>query len=108
MTTGTAEQINEGKAPQPITRGSGPTRKPAAGEGAPTVAARFFLAKAESNGSAPTFDREFPNEAEALIESLKTGRSYYSIIEWRAVADCTGKAPQIKKEPAPGARKGVG
>lgn len=108
MTAGTAEQINDGKTPRPLARAGGSTRKPAAGEAAPPAVARFFLAKMESNGSGPALDREFATEAEALIESLKTGRSYYSIIEWRAVADCTGKAPQIKKEPAPSARKDTG
>lgn len=108
MTAGTAEQNNDGKTLQPPARAGGSTRKPAAGEAGPLAVARFFLAKTESNGSGPVLDREFATEAEALIESLKTGRSYYSVIEWRAIADCTGKAPQIKKEPAPSARKGVG
>lgn len=69
---------------------------------------RFFLAKTEHNGSAPAFDRELATEAEALLESLKTGRNYYSVIEWRAVADCSGKAPQVKKEPVGNQRKGGG
>ena len=33
-----------------------------------------------------------------MIESLKTGLSYYSIVEWRATADFAGKHPQVKKE----------
>ena len=74
------------------------SRKSTTGEAGPPIATRFFLAKAESNGSNPALDRELPTEAEAMLESLKTGRNYYSVVEWRAVADCTGKAPQLKKE----------
>ena len=37
-------------------------------------------------------------EAEALVESLKTGRTFYAVYEYRAAADCSGKAPQIRKE----------
>ena len=101
-----AEQVSEGKSPPAVARGERPSRKPTASEAAPAVAARFFLAKTESGGNAPALDRELATEAEAMLESLKTGRSYYSVIEWRAVADCTGKAPQVKKEPAGNARKG--
>jgi hypothetical protein len=33
-----------------------------------------------------------------MIESLKTGLSYYSVVEWRAIADFSGKNPQVRSE----------
>jgi hypothetical protein len=57
---------------------------------------RFFLAK--TDGRSPLLDREIPNEKEALLESLKTGQSYFAVSEWKAVADLTRDVPQIRKE----------
>ena len=65
---------------------------------APTGGAiRFFLSKSETNG-VPLLDREFSSEPEALIESLKTGRSYFAISEWKGLADLSKKMPLIRKE----------
>ena len=58
---------------------------------------RFFLNKSESNG-VPVLDREFANEPEAIIESLKTGKSYFVISEWKGLADLSKKMPLIRKE----------
>jgi hypothetical protein len=58
---------------------------------------RFFLSKSESNGT-PVLDEEFGSEAEAMIESLKTGRTYFVISEWKSSADLSKKVPQIRKE----------
>jgi hypothetical protein len=33
-----------------------------------------------------------------MIESLKSGLNYYSVVEYRAVSDCSGKQPVVKKE----------
>ena len=60
-------------------------------------AVRFFLSKSESNG-VPVLDREFASEPEALIESLKTGKSYFVISEWKGSADLSKKMPLIRKE----------
>jgi len=60
-------------------------------------ALRFFLSKSESNG-VPVLDREFANEPEAIIESLKTGKSYFVISEWKGLADLSKKMPLIRKE----------
>jgi hypothetical protein len=57
---------------------------------------RFFLAKAD--GRAPVLDREVANEKEALLESLKTGQSYFAVSEWKAIADLSKEVPQIRKE----------
>jgi hypothetical protein len=60
-------------------------------------AVRFFLSKTENNGL-PVLDREFSNEPEAIIESLKTGKSYFVISEWKGSADLSKKMPLIRKE----------
>jgi len=59
--------------------------------------ARFFLSKSDSNG-VPSLDREFDSEPEAIVESLKTGRSYFIISEWKGLADLSKKVPLIRKE----------
>ena len=58
---------------------------------------RFFLNKSDSNG-VPNLDREFDSEPEAIVESLKTGKSYFVISEWRGLADVSKKTPLIRKE----------
>ena len=98
MTTSVTEQVSEGKATQQAVRTERSSRKPAASDSPPAVTARFFLAKGGANGSAPSFDRELANEAEAMIESLKSGLTYYSVVEYRAVPDCSGKQPIVKRE----------
>ena len=62
-----------------------------------TAGLRFFLSKLESNGI-PTLDREFDSEPEAIVESLKTGRTYFVISEWKGLADVSRKVPLIRKE----------
>ncbi len=47
---------------------------------------RFFLSKSDSNGI-PSLDRELASESEAIVESLKTGKSYFVISEWKGLAD---------------------
>jgi hypothetical protein len=58
---------------------------------------RFFLSKPETNGL-PLLEQEFGSEPEAMLESLKTGRSYFVISEWKGSADLSKKIPQIRKE----------
>jgi hypothetical protein len=60
-------------------------------------AVRFFLSKADSDG-VPSLDRELGSESEAIVESLKTGKSYFVISEWKGLADLTKKVPLIRKE----------
>lgn len=60
--------------------------------------ARFFLAKPGTNGGSPVLEREITSENEALVESFKLGLPYYSVQEWRAVSDLTGKNPQLRRE----------
>ena len=65
---------------------------------------RFFLSKAESNGI-PVLDREFSTEPEAILESLKTGKTYFVISEWKGAADLSKKMPLIRKEVVTGRRQ---
>ncbi len=98
MATGVVAE--EPKGPQPVARS--PRRRSAAQGQAPAGSTRFFLAKGGTNGASgaiPTLDRELATEGEAKIESLKTGLSYYSVVEWRATADFAGKNPQVRSEP---------
>ena len=67
---------------------------PAASSGG---AVRFFLSKSENNGI-PLLDREFSSEPEAMIESLKTGKTYFVVSEWKGLADLSKKMPLIRKE----------
>lgn len=67
--------------------------------------ARFFLPKSGANSHAPELGRELPNEGEARVEALKLGVTYYSVQEWRPVADFAGRNPELKREAVP--RKGT-
>jgi hypothetical protein len=92
-----AEDAPEGKGPQPVRRAESSGRQPVSAE--PTgPMPRFFLAKPGANGSTPSCDRELANEAEAMIESLKSGLNYYSVVEYRVISDCSGRQPVVKKE----------
>jgi hypothetical protein len=79
----------------PVARSRRTKRRAAAPASSGTV--RFFLSKAEGNGI-PALDREFDSEPEAIVESLKTGRTYFVISEWKGSADLSRKVPQIRKE----------
>ena len=98
MAAAVTEDAGEAKGPQPVERGERPSRKPTPSEPATALTPRFFLAKPGANGNAPLLDRELANEAEAMIESLKSGLNYYSVLEYRVVSDCSGKQPIVKKE----------
>ena len=76
------------------------------GEEETITGARFFLSKSGANGHAPELSREFSSEGEARVEALKLGVTYYSLQEWRPVADFAGKNPELKREAV--TRKGTG
>ena len=63
----------------------------------PGGSVRFFLAKSDGSGT-PSLDREFDNEPEVIVESLKTGKHYFVISEWKGLADLSKKVPLIRKE----------
>lgn len=100
MTTGTSEASPiEGRTTQgTATLRTG--RKARAAVPGNTENPRYFLAKAASDGAIPEMGKEFPGEAEAIVESLKTGLHYFVVSEWRGVADLTGKRPQLAREAA--------
>lgn len=62
---------------------------------------RYFLGKAGSNSDTPALEKEFGTEGEALVESLRQGVTFYVVQEFRAVADLSGRRPQLTKEPVP-------
>lgn len=88
------DQSAASEAPLPRPRRS--KRRPGQGSSSGGTV-RFFLSKSESNG-APALDREFDSEPEAIVESLKTGRSYFAISEWKGLADLSKRNPMIRKE----------
>ncbi len=86
-------------------RPTGPARKPRTGKENEAQGERFFLAKPGASGTAPELDKELATEAEAIVESLKTGRTYFTVSEWRGIADFSGRKPQLRKEPVSRAAK---
>jgi len=104
VTASAIEALSEGKdsqAPRAV-RG---TRKPRTGQPGTGEAQRFFLAKSGGSGGVPDLGKELPGEPEAMVESLKTGLSYFVVSEWRGVADFSGKKPQLGREAARSAPK---
>jgi hypothetical protein len=97
VAAGVTEAAGEGKDSQGM-RPSRGTRKLRAGQTSGVEVQRFFLAKTGSTNGVPEFSKEFPGEPEAMVESLKTGLSYFVISEWRGVADFSGKKPQLGRE----------
>ena len=78
--------------------GKGARRARPTGEEETVSGARFFLSKSAANGHAPELGREFSSEGEARVEALKLGVTYYSVQEWRPVADFAGRNPELKRE----------
>ena len=104
MAGGMTEALVEGKDSQPARTGRG-GRKPRNGTVDGEERLRFFLAKHGVVDGLPNFEREFATESEAIVESLKTGLSYYAVSEWRGIADFSGKKPQLRREPVARPRK---
>ena len=104
MTASAIEALSEGKDSQAprVVRG---TRRPRTGQLGTGEAQRFFLAKSGASGGVPELGKELPGEPEAMVESLKTGLSYFVVSEWRGVADFSGKKPQLGREAARSAPK---
>lgn len=84
------------------TRASGrrtttPSKRRATTQDGGNPAARFFLGNMAAGGR-PSLEKECLTENEALIESLRTGQSYFVITEWKAIADLSKSIPRIAKE----------
>jgi len=95
VAAGATEAVGHGKGPEAGSSSLG-TRKVRVGQ--EMEGQRFFLAKTEGNHGVPEFSKEVPRESEAMVESLKTGLSYFVVSEWRGVADFSGKKPQLGRE----------
>lgn len=99
MATTPTSASDERKSPDamsPIGRPLRRSRSTADDEGVPGT--RFFLPKAGNNGNPLNLGREFRSEGEARVEALKLGVTYYSVQEWRPVADFAGRNPELKRE----------
>ena len=97
VAAGATEAVGQGRDPEGV-RSSRGTRKVRAGLAGGVEVQRFFLAKTGGNNGVPEFSKEVPGEPEAMVESLKTGLSYFVVSEWRGVADFSGKKPQLGRE----------
>ena len=95
--TATADATTDPKTTSEATPNRSRKKRRSAPGPSSTTAVRFFLSKSESNG-VPALDREFDSEPEAIVESLKTGRSYFVISEWKGLADVSRRVPLIRKE----------
>lgn len=104
VAAGAAEAVGQGKGPEAVTSLRG-ARKMRAGQAIGVEGQRFLLAKPGGNHGVPEFSKEFAGEPEAMVESLKTGLSYFVLSEWRGIADFSGKKPQLVREPVRGAPK---
>jgi hypothetical protein len=104
VAAGTTEAVGQGKEPE-TGRSSRGTRKVRAGLTGGVEVQRFFLAKAGGSNGVPEFSKEVAAEPEAMVESLKTGLSYFVVTEWRGVADFSGKKPQLSREAVRGGPK---
>jgi hypothetical protein len=104
VTASAAEALSEGKDGQPSRAPRG-TRKLRTSPADSGQVQRFFLAKAGGSGAVPELGKEVPGEPEAMVESLKTGLTYFVVSEWRGVADFSGKKPQLGREAARSAPK---
>jgi hypothetical protein len=104
VAAGVTEAVVEGKDSQ-TSRPLRGTRKWQMGQANGVEGQRFFLAKPGGSNGVPEFGKELLGEPEAMVESLKTGLSYFVISEWRGVADFSGKKPQLGREAVRGGSK---
>jgi hypothetical protein len=96
MLTSASEERTSPDSTRPNIRASSRPRR--AGDEESASGTRFFLPKLGANGNALELGREFTSEGEARVEALKLGLNYYSVQEWRPVADFAGKNPELKRE----------
>ena len=104
MAAETIETVGEPKDSQ-ASRSPRGTRKIRSEQASGAEGQRFFLAKPGGNNGVPEFSKEFPREPEAMVESLKTGLSYFVVSEWRGLADFSGRKPQLGREAVRGSPK---
>jgi hypothetical protein len=98
MVTTTTEAAPATRAAKPDGEKPAKTRRARREADQTAAQPRYFLAKANGDGSNPALDREVSNEGEALVEALRLGVSFYAIQEFRVVPDFAAKIPQLRKE----------
>ena len=101
MGIATAEPVATDKTPQNESRAAKTTtrtRRSRMNSDEDNSDVRYFLAKTNTNGSAPALDREVATEGEALVEALRLGVTFYAVQEFRVVPDFAERVPQLKKE----------
>ena len=98
MSTTALQPAGQEKAEQPSSPAKRQIRRQKNGTESAETGCRFFLAKPGGSGETPVFGREYSKEGEAMVEALKSGLTYYTVTEWRPVADLSGKTPQVRKE----------
>ena len=65
------------------------------------VALRYFLPKSGSTSGTPELGQEVASEGEALIQSFKSGQTFYTVAVWKAVPEVDGGGrPVIVKQAA--------
>ena len=97
MLSSTSDERTEQDSTRPKIRPSRRARSSSADEES-APGRRFFLPKTGTNGNSLELGREFASEGEARVEALKLGVTYYSVQEWRPVADFAGRNPELKRE----------
>lgn len=60
---------------------------------------RYFLPQSGSTAEHPELGQEAASEGEALVEALKSGQVFFSVIVWRAVPEMNGAEARIVKQP---------
>src|SRR5258708_37439176 len=99
MSTTALQPVGQERSEQASPPAKRQTRRQKNGNESAEAGYRFFLAKPGGSAEIPVFGREFSNEGEAMVEALKSGITYYTVTEWRPVADLSGKTPQGRNEP---------
>ena len=105
MSVNGTETIAESKGPQPPPANGRTTRVAADSKATPTRGMttrrrrdrqdgersageeRFFLANGSRNGDVPALGREYPSEAEAIINAFREQVNFYRVSEFQTRAD---------------------
>ena len=59
---------------------------------------RYFLPQMGSTGERPELGQEVASEGEALVEALKSGQLFYTLMTWQAVPEMRGQEAKIVKQ----------
>jgi hypothetical protein len=101
MKDGVSGDIGTSAGPRPAVESAVPrsrtSRHPPSPASPTDKTVRFFLGSGEPQGQ-PVLEQEFKTESEAMLESVKTGKTYFAVSEWRGTVDLSKKLPMIRKE----------